>query len=97
MPTSEQLKTLSPVDVLFVPVGGVFTIDGAQARKLADHLKPKIVIPMHFRVGGLSMSIQTVDLFLEGVPQSKILRVGNEVDFVPGEMPAETEYWVFSP
>ena len=97
MLSTEQLKALSPVDVLFVPVGGVFTINGTQARKLVNQLKPKIAVPMHFRVGGLSLSIQTADQFLEGLPESKVLRVGNEVDFVPEELPTETEYWVFSP
>ena len=97
MLSTEQLKALSPVDVLFVPVGGVFTIDGAQARKLVNQLKPKIAVPMHFRVGGLSLSIQTADQFLEGLPESKVLGVGNEVDFVPEELPTETEYLVFSP
>jgi len=97
MLSTEQLKDLAPVDVFFVPVGGVFTIDGVQARKLVSQLKPKIAVPMHFRVGGLSLSIQTADQFLEGLPKSKVLRVGNEVDFVPEELPSNTEYWVFSP
>ncbi len=94
--TAEQLKMLSPIDILFVPVGGVFTIDGKKARKLVESLKPRIAIPMHFRVGGLSLSIQTIDEFLEDLPESRILRVGNEVDFVPEELPSETEFWVFS-
>ncbi|MGD0056499.1 MAG: MBL fold metallo-hydrolase [Methanomassiliicoccales archaeon] len=97
MLSAKQLKELSPVDVIFVPVGGVFTIDGTQARKMVNQLKPKIAVPMHFRVGGLSLSIQTADQFLEGLSKSKVLRVGNEVDFVPEELPSETEYWVFSP
>lgn len=93
----DELKELSPVDVLFVPVGGVFTIDGGQARKLVNQLRPKIAVPMHFRVGSLSLSIQTADKFLEGLPKDKILRVGNEIDFVPEELPSETEFWIFSP
>jgi len=95
--SSDQLRDLSPVDVLFVPVGGVFTIDGGQARKLVNQLKPKIAVPMHFRVGSLSLSIQTADSFLEGLPDRKILRAGNEIDFVPEELPSDTEYWIFSP
>jgi L-ascorbate metabolism protein UlaG (beta-lactamase superfamily) len=83
--------------VLFIPVGGGPTIDGKQARKIVDILEPKIAIPMHFRIGGLSMSIQTVDPFLEGLPERKVLRVGNEIDFVREELPSETEFWVFSP
>jgi L-ascorbate metabolism protein UlaG (beta-lactamase superfamily) len=84
------------VDVLFVPVGGVFTIDGAQAQALVKKMRPKVAIPMHFRVGGLSMSIQNVDGFLKGLPEEKVVRVGNEVEFEAEDLPEETEYWVFS-
>jgi L-ascorbate metabolism protein UlaG (beta-lactamase superfamily) len=97
IPSGEQLKAIGIVDVLFIPVGGGPTIDGKQARKIVDMLEPKIAIPMHFRIGGLSMSIQTVDPFLEGLPKRKVLRVGNEIDFVREELPSETEFWVFSP
>ncbi|HXZ23204.1 MAG TPA: MBL fold metallo-hydrolase [Methanomassiliicoccales archaeon] len=93
----EQIEAIGDVDVLFVPVGGVFTLDGAQARSLVRSLRPKVAVPMHFRIGGLSLSIQTVDGFLEGIPERKILRVGNEVEFEKNDLPRETEYWVFSP
>jgi L-ascorbate metabolism protein UlaG (beta-lactamase superfamily) len=85
------------VDVLFVPVGGVFTIDGIQARKLVDEIRPRVAIPMHFRVGGLSISINNVDEFLEGLRNDKVQVVGNEIDFTVDELPSNTEYWVFSP
>ena len=88
---------LQPVDVLFLPVGGVFTIDGKQARELIGILKPKVAVPMHFRIGGLSMSIHTINDFLEGLPEDKVVRVGNEIEFMPDELPEETEYWIFSP
>ena len=88
---------LQPVDVLFLPVGGVFTIDGKQARELISILKPKVAVPMHFRIGGLSMSIHTINDFLEGLPEDKVVRVGNEIEFMPDELPEETEYWIFSP
>jgi L-ascorbate metabolism protein UlaG (beta-lactamase superfamily) len=92
-----QMDAIGPVDVLFVPVGGVFTIDGPQALQLIGALKPKIAIPMHFRVGGLSLSIQTIDRFLEGVPKEKLLHVGNAAEFEKEDLPESTEYWVFSP
>lgn len=95
--SEEQIKVLGPIDVLFVPVGGVFTIDGAAARRLVDLMGPKIAVPMHFRFGGLSISISTVDPFLEGIPEDLILRVGNEVEFTRDELPPSLEYWVFSP
>lgn len=95
--SDDQIKKIGPVDVLFVPVGGVFTVDGAQAREIVSKIEPKVAVPMHFRTGGLSLSIQTVDPFLEGLAPEKVLRTGNEIDFVKEDLPDETEYWVFSP
>jgi L-ascorbate metabolism protein UlaG (beta-lactamase superfamily) len=97
MLSDEQIKVLGPVDVLFVPVGGVITLDGGQARELIKKIRPRIAIPMHFRMVGLSISINTLEPFLEGIPQESILMVGNEVDFVKEELLPTTEYWVFSP
>jgi L-ascorbate metabolism protein UlaG (beta-lactamase superfamily) len=93
----ETIAALQPIDVLFLPVGGVFTIDGKQAQELIGILKPKVAVPMHFRIGGLSMSIHTIDEFLEGLPEEKVVRVGNEIEFMPDELPTETAYWIFSP
>ncbi|HNX47624.1 MAG TPA: MBL fold metallo-hydrolase [Methanomassiliicoccales archaeon] len=96
MLTDAHIKELGEVDVLFLPVGGVFTIDGAQAQTLVRAINPRVAIPMHFRVGGLSMSIQNADGFLKGLPEEKVVRVGNEVEFEAEDLPEETEYWVFS-
>jgi len=95
--SDQQVQALGKVDVLFVPVGGVFTLDGAGAQRLVDRLQPKVVVPMHFRIGGLSLSIQTVDGFLAGIPENKVRRVGNEVELEKEDLPEDTEYWVFSP
>jgi len=91
-----QVKDIGPVDVLFIPVGGVFTLDGAQAQTLVKTMRPRVAIPMHFRVGGLSMSIHNADDFLRGLPEEKVVRVGNEIEFEREDLPSETEYWVFS-
>jgi L-ascorbate metabolism protein UlaG (beta-lactamase superfamily) len=46
--TAEQKEALKGVDVLFLPVGGKTTLDGAGAAALAQVLKPRIVVPMHY-------------------------------------------------
>jgi len=94
--SDEQIAELGPVDVLFIPVGGVFTIDGTQAQELVERMAPRVAVPMHFRVGGLSLSIHNADDFLHGLPEEKVVRVGNEVEFEAEELPESTEYWVFS-
>jgi L-ascorbate metabolism protein UlaG (beta-lactamase superfamily) len=44
-----QLKKLGDVDVLFVPVGGVYTLNGEDAAKVVKQIKPRrYVIPMHY-------------------------------------------------
>lgn len=61
---AEQLELLKGLDVMLVPVGGFFTIDAAQAKTLADQVKPKVVIPMHFRSDAFGFDvIAPVDAF----------------------------------
>ncbi|MBQ4473179.1 MAG: MBL fold metallo-hydrolase [Lachnospiraceae bacterium] len=47
--TVAQKTILGKPDVLLIPVGGYYTIDAVQAKKLADELGAKLIIPMHFR------------------------------------------------
>ncbi|MDY6794313.1 MAG: MBL fold metallo-hydrolase [Actinomycetota bacterium] len=57
-------EELSGIDVLFVPVGGTFTIDDAQAAETVEALKPRIAIPMHFKNDACGFPIKTVQPFL---------------------------------
>ena len=47
--TKEQLAALGTVDILMLPIGGFYTIDAAQARQIVDQVKPRVVIPMHYK------------------------------------------------
>ena len=47
----EQKGKLRGLTALLIPVGGHYTIDAAQAKKLADELAPTVVVPMHYRHG----------------------------------------------
>ena len=49
--TSSQITALGDVDVLFIPVGGAYTIDAAEALTVIAQLPSvKIVFPMHYYV-----------------------------------------------
>jgi L-ascorbate metabolism protein UlaG (beta-lactamase superfamily) len=89
-------KGLQPVDILFVPVGGVFTIDAAQAWKVIRSLEPKVVIPMHYKTGGLSLSIQPIDPFLSLAGDVSVVKIGNEIDFDQSDVPNNLTIWEFS-
>jgi len=45
----EQAAALGDVDLLFLPVGGGPTIGATQAAAIVAELKPRWVVPMHFR------------------------------------------------
>jgi L-ascorbate metabolism protein UlaG (beta-lactamase superfamily) len=55
-----------PVDVLMVPVGGVFTIDAAGATSVVTRLSPKLVFPMHYKTAKVNAPLQNADAFLQG-------------------------------
>ncbi len=63
--STEQVEKIGNVDVLFVPVGGVSTINAQLAAKVVRQLEPKIVIPMHYKTGALKRALEPVDGFLK--------------------------------
>jgi len=86
----KQVAELGSVAILLIPVGGYFTIDAKVASQLCDRLKPKVVIPMHFKTNKCAYPIAGVEEFLKG---KKDVRRQNtsEADFKQGELPASTQ------
>lgn len=58
-----EVEKIGQVDILFVPIGGVYTIDGAKADTIINSIEPKIVIPMHYKISGLNVKVDGVDKF----------------------------------
>lgn len=52
---SEKVEeSIGEVDVLLLPVGGIYTIDSKAAAEITSSIGPKVVIPMHFKVEGIN-------------------------------------------
>jgi L-ascorbate metabolism protein UlaG (beta-lactamase superfamily) len=66
--TDEQISAIGSVDVVLVPVGGVWTVDAHKATEVVDQIRPRLVtIPMHYRTDPLTIKeLATVDGFLAG-------------------------------
>ncbi len=62
--TRTQGAEIGAVDILFVPVGGFFTIDAGDATRVCDQLKPKVIIPMHFKTPKCDYPISVVGDFV---------------------------------
>jgi L-ascorbate metabolism protein UlaG (beta-lactamase superfamily) len=59
----EQAVAIGAVDLLFVPVGGGFTIGAAAAAAVVERLRPRWVVPMHYRTARLDF-LEPADEFL---------------------------------
>lgn len=61
--TAGQTERISGCDVLLIPVGGILTIEPYAAYELVRAARPKLVIPMHYNVGGGSRRLRRVEEF----------------------------------
>ncbi|OHA09200.1 MAG: hypothetical protein A3B37_01515 [Candidatus Sungbacteria bacterium RIFCSPLOWO2_01_FULL_59_16] len=63
----ETAEALGNVDVLLVPVGGTYTVDGETAARLVHRVEPKIAIPMHYRLPGIRVKLEPAEDFLRAM------------------------------
>jgi L-ascorbate metabolism protein UlaG (beta-lactamase superfamily) len=90
----KEIDTLGGLDILFVPVGGYFTIDEKQATEVVRQLKPMVTIPMHYKTSVLNFPIAEVDKFLAGKKNIKRLS-SSETSVSKETLPSEPEVRVF--
>jgi L-ascorbate metabolism protein UlaG (beta-lactamase superfamily) len=87
--TDDQVKAIGKVDVLMIPVGGVYTINGEQAQTVMEQLKPRLfVLPMHYGVPGFD-DLAGPQEFTEGLKNVKKMPETNELTF-PIDIKPET-------
>ena len=85
--TKAQVKAIGRVDVLMIPVGGVYTIDAAQARKVVRQLNPRYVLPMHYKTPWLKVKLAPVNDFLKGFKNVKRM---DKIQISKASLPKET-------
>jgi L-ascorbate metabolism protein UlaG (beta-lactamase superfamily) len=85
---SAQLEGLRGVDVLFLPVGGTFTIDDAQAEETVRSVAPRIAIPMHYKTAALGFPIQGVQPFADRFED--VVLVGKDLVYLDRQALPET-------
>lgn len=79
--SEEQLDSIGDVDILLIPVGGIYTVDPKTAWHIVSQLEPKIVIPMHYQTSWLQLpkKLHSVEEFLkiagqkDAKPQNKLV------------------------
>ncbi len=94
--SDKTTREIGKVDVLLIPVGGLYTFGTAVANQISDQLKPKVIIPMHYKTDKCSLPIATADEFLKG--KNNVTRLdSSEVEFKPSTLPPATKIIVLKP
>ncbi|MBI4565451.1 MAG: MBL fold metallo-hydrolase [Planctomycetes bacterium] len=73
--SDEQVLMLGRVDVLFIPVGGKVVLNAKEADEVIKKLKPRIVVPMHYKTKEATWLASGVDEFLKGKDAASIKRI----------------------
>jgi L-ascorbate metabolism protein UlaG (beta-lactamase superfamily) len=82
------------MDILFIPVGGVYTINHIEAARLIEKLNPKVAIPMHFKEKDTKIGIDEVNSFKNTIEGYAVKELGNYFEIVREELPQKTEIWI---
>jgi L-ascorbate metabolism protein UlaG (beta-lactamase superfamily) len=94
--SEQDIAQIGKVDVLLTPMAGFFTMDAEVATEVSNKLKPKVIIPMHYKNERCDFPVATVDAFLKG--KSNVTKMdSSEIELIAGKLPAETKIIVLKP
>lgn len=94
--TDDQVKEIGNIDILFLPVGGLYTIDSKLAIEVYKQIGAAIIIPMHFKPDGseneILKGLSGVDEFLKesGLRVEKLPKLSIK----EGDIKSDEEYAV---
>jgi len=94
--SDEDVRRLGPIDILMIPVGGYYTIDAKTATAIVEKVRPRVVVPMHYKVPRLDYPISDVEPFLAG--KRNVNRIGKtEANYTKEQLPEPTRIDIFNP
>ncbi len=74
--TPEEVEPYRGADVLLIPAGGPPTIDFPLIPALVDSIRPRLIIPMHYKTPKINLSIAPLEHFLACFPHDHMWRLG---------------------
>ena len=96
-----ELTKLKNIDIIFIPVGGIFTIEPETAWNIINEVKPRVAVPMHYNMPGLSLPLKKVEDFLSLAPRGCLIeKIGAQKKIDREKLDSikkgSTMIWVFS-
>ncbi len=81
---ASELEKVGKVDILLIPVGGVYTIDAKEAFNVAKAINPRVIIPMHYKTEKLKFDIGKVEEFTKHFEDVEVLQTSEiEINSLP--------------
>ena len=96
VPSQAQIEALGTVDILLIPVGGDGGLAPTGASEVISLLEPSIVIPMRYKIPGLTLPLGTVNRFLKEMGIEKV-EPKESIKISRGGLPDQTEIVVLIP
>jgi len=78
MPDEKIMQKIIGCSMLFLPVGGKYTVDAALAKRIADVVNPSCIFPMHYKTEKIDFDIDTADDYLKLYTNEIILHIKNK-------------------
>lgn len=92
------VEKLGDIDVLFVPVGGKFTIGPKTAAEVVKQLQPRTTVPMHYQVPGHKIKeLKGVDDFLKETGSKTVKLEKSTWKLKPADLPEEDSQVIVFP
>lgn len=96
VPSQRQVEEMGNIDILMIPVAGKNALSANQAAEVISLIEPFIVIPMHYSVPGLTVTLDPVSKFLKEMGAASIdpissLKIGST------SLPEETQIVLLEP
>lgn len=94
--SDQEAAQIGKVDVLLTPMAGFYTMNAEVATEVSNKLKPKVIIPMHFKNERCGFPVAGVEDFLKGKKNVERANV-SEMEFKAGQLPVEAKIIVLKP
>ena len=92
--SDQEVEKIGGVDILFVPIGGYFTIDSTIAESTTKKLNPKVVVPMHFKTDKCGFPIAPIDDYIRN---KDVKKFDGEFEINKEQLPDKTTTYVLTP
>lgn len=94
-----NLEELNGVDILMIPVGGIWTIGPKEASDVVGQIEPIVVLPMHFKVPQINEKnfgqLKSLEEFLSHMGTGIVEKL-DKLSLTKDKLPAETKIVVLN-